>query len=110
MRRLTFPNCEKNWTVDDARIVLEQWQQSGESIAAFARGHGVTASRLYSAKERLGRRSKPLELLPAVVDATASATTAAVAIRLRDGIAIEIADASPSWVAAMVREIERTQR
>ena len=108
MHTRTLPDRDGTWTQDEASIVLEQWRQSGESIAGFARRHGVGPARLYWWKNRLAPTR--LALVPAVVTAaTASTSTAAVAIRLRDGIAIEIADASPSWVAAMVVELERSR-
>ncbi|HZO37598.1 MAG TPA: hypothetical protein VFE97_00120 [Methylomirabilota bacterium] len=97
-------------------MVLEQWRRSGESIAAFARRHGITPGRLYWWKKRLPVDTHPggrvaassslLTLVPASVVPTANATM--VAIRLRDGVAIEIAGASPSWVAAIVVELERS--
>ena len=107
MRTSTLPDRDDTWTPDEASIVLEQWRRSGESIAGFARRHGIAATRLYWWKKRLATSS--LALVPAVVTAApASTSTAAMTIRLRDGIAIEIAEASPSWVAAMVVELERS--
>jgi hypothetical protein len=33
------------WTEDDARQVLDEWRQSGQTIAAFARAHRMSVSR-----------------------------------------------------------------
>ena len=108
MRTHTLPDRDDTWTPDEASIVLEQWRRSGESVAEFARRHDIVPARLYWWKKRLTTSS--LALVPAVVTAApASTNTAAMTIRLRDGIAIEIAGASPSWVAAMVVELERSR-
>jgi transposase-like protein len=116
MRTCTLPDRDDVWTADEAGIVLEQWQRSGESIAAFARRHGITPARLYWWRKRLvdgacmrGAATAPsLTLVPATVVTASTATVARVEIWLRDGIAIEVADASPSWVAAIVVELERS--
>ena len=100
---------EETWTPEDARRVLDEAARSGESIAAFARRRGLTSARLYWWKQRLATSS--LTFLPAAVvpATTARPSVATVSIRVRDGIAIEIADPSPSWVAALVTELARAR-
>jgi hypothetical protein len=29
------------WRGEDARIAVEAWQQSGQTLAGFSRGHGI---------------------------------------------------------------------
>lgn len=108
MRR-SLPDREETWTPEDARRVLDEAARSGESIAAFARRRGLTSARLYWWRKRL--TTSPLTFLPAAVvpAATANPSSATVTIQLRAGIAVEIADASPSWVAALVTALERTR-
>ncbi|MBC8443093.1 LysM peptidoglycan-binding domain-containing protein [PVC group bacterium] len=42
-----------SWREGQARVVLEAWVESGESLEAFARRHGVTLERLRSWQRRL---------------------------------------------------------
>lgn len=90
--------------------MLESWQRSGDSIAVFARKHGVTAPRLYYWKKRLGSAGpmeRPaLSLVPATVVSTSTAPV--TAIRLPNGIELDVANASPSWVAALVAALARS--
>ncbi len=114
--RLRFPDPTATWTDDDAGAVLDEWRRSGKSMAAFARQHGVTAARLYWWRKKLqattpavsgpGATAPPpiVSLVPAsIVTGGASLT-----IRLPGEVSIDVADASPSWVAAMVAELTRS--
>lgn len=103
--RTRFPDPADSWSDDDARVVLDEWRRSGDSIAAFARKHGVTAPRLYWWKKRLVASAAPtLSLVPATI-VTREAT---IVIRLPGDVTIEVADASPNWVAAIVAELTRS--
>ena len=51
--RPMIPDRQSAWTEDEARRILESWQRSGDTLAAFARKLGVGASRLYYWKKRL---------------------------------------------------------
>ena len=103
--RTRFPDPADSWSDDDARVVLDEWRRSGDSIAAFARKHGVTAPRLYWWKKRLVTSAGPtLSLVPATI-VTREAT---IAIRLPGDVTIEVANASPSWVAAIVAELTKS--
>jgi transposase len=49
------------WRPADASLVLAAWSQSGLSLSAFARRHGIKPKRLWRWYERLGDRSSPAE-------------------------------------------------
>ena len=107
--RESIPDAAAIWTEDDARRALEAWRRSGDSLAAFARRHGLTPERLYWWRRRLATAVAPpparLSLVPATV---VVADEAGIAIRLPSGVTIEVASASPTWVAAVVSELARS--
>jgi len=81
------------------------------SLAAFSRQRGIAPARLYWWKKRLASSALPsLSLIPATVVELDAETTAAMVVRLPNGISIEIATGSPSVVAALVAELTRTSR
>ena len=86
-------------------MVLEEWRRSGDSVAAFARKHGLTAPRLYWWKKRLA--CSPTAMV-SLVPATIVTRETAIAIRLPGDVTIEVANASPNWVAALVSELTRS--
>jgi transposase-like protein len=107
--RKQFPDPASTWTDDDARTVLEEWRRSGDSIATFARRHSVSAWRLYSWRKKLRTMAKPraaptLSLVPASIVAVSGAT---LTLQLPGDVSIDVANASPSWVAALVAELTR---
>lgn len=107
MRNTLLPELSTEWTEGDARQVLDEWRQSGQTIAAFARDRGMSAPRLYWWRRRLpkaGAVAPALSLVPAKIVMRTDA--ASIVIRLPSGIAIEMANASPSMVAAIVSELE----
>jgi transposase-like protein len=107
MQNTLLADLSMEWTEDDARQVLDEWRQSGQTIAAFARAHRMSAPRLYWWRRRLpkgGAVARAMSLVP--VKVVTRLEVAAAVIRLPSGIAIEIANASPSLVAAIVRELE----
>jgi transposase-like protein len=104
--RTRFPDPAETWSEDDARTILDDWRRSGDSIAAFARMHGVAAPRLYWWKKRLWPTPGAAPTL-SLVPASIVSVEAAVTIRLPGEIAIEVSSASPSWVAAMIAELTR---
>jgi len=106
--RTRLPDPAEAWTDDDARAVLDEWRRSGEPVAAFARRHGLTASRLYWWKKRLRVPALPspaptLSLVPASIVSGEVTLT----IRMPGEVAIEVANASPSWTAALIAELAR---
>lgn len=57
-----------SWCEEDARVVLEVWQRSGQTIAAFARSHGVGAKRLARWARRLhADEAESIEFYPVQV-------------------------------------------
>src|SRR4051794_35362095 len=110
--RKRLPDREDVWTPEDARRVLDDAERSGESLAAFARSHGVGPARLYWWKKRLAIEAPPtaaasptLSLVPAVI---ARDATVALLIRLPGGVSIEIAEATPSAVVAIAAALARS--
>jgi|SRR5215467_14456601 len=106
--RKRFSEPGGTWTDDDARTVLEEWRRSGDSIAAFARRHSVSAWRLYSWRKKLRTMAKPraaptLSLVPASIVVSGATLT----LRLPGEVSIDVANASPSWVATLVAELTR---
>jgi transposase-like protein len=108
MRNTELPELLAEWTEDDARLALDEWQRSGQTIAAFAREHQMSAPRLYWWRKRLARNgaAPTTSLVPAKI--VARSEMAAVVIRLPSGVAIEMASTSPCAIAAVVSELERS--
>lgn len=103
----SLPDPSDSWTPDDARRIFDEWRQSGDSLAAFARRHGISSARLYWWRKRLGTESLELRTL-SLVPATVTDGAAAITIRLPNGIGIEAASATPAWIAAVVAELSRS--
>jgi transposase-like protein len=108
--RKRFSDPGGTWTDDNARAALEEWRRSGDTIAAFARRHSVSAWRLYSWRKKLRTEAKPraeptLSLVPASIVAVSGAT---LTLRLPGEVSIDVANASPSWVATLVAELTRS--
>lgn len=103
-----------HWTEADARRVLADWERSGDTLEAFARSRGLVPQRLAWWRKRLhiARRdvSAALTLVPATVIGAAPAISAGptATIRLSNGITIELDGASPTWIAALARELARS--
>jgi transposase-like protein len=106
----------RHWTTQDARAVLAAQAQSGESLSAFARRHGLTPQRLCWWRKRLAEwdaaeeNRRPL-LVPVVSPAPApdAAAPSSPQVRLRCGdVQIDLPDAAAvpaAWLAALVREL-----
>jgi transposase-like protein len=110
MRNQRLGDDTSEWTEDEARTTLERWRQSGETIAAFARGHGVSAPRLYWWRRRLSATVPAAGPRPEIRFAPAtilSEAAARIELRLPNGIAVEVTNASPVWAAAMIAELMR---
>jgi hypothetical protein len=107
--RTRLPDPADSWSDDDARIVLDEWRRSGATMAAFARQRGLKASRLYWWKKRLRRAavSPPATPTLSLVPASIMSSEITLTIRIPGEIAIEVANASPSWAVALVAELAR---
>lgn len=104
----------KRWTVDDAEEVLTAWSRDGESLAGFAREHGVQVQRLQYWRNRLDRFADEsneadrdvdgLTFAPVVVRGVGAAPAAVVRV---GGLEVEVHDperVSVRWIAGLVRE------
>lgn len=86
--------------------MLEECARSGMTVQAFARKRGLVPERLYRWRRQLGASpsepgSRMISLVPAQV-IVGEATGAVVHV---GEVAVEVGDASPAWVAALVREL-----
>lgn len=101
-----FPEPSSYWSEDEGRRVVDAWQRSGESAAAFSRRHGLQARRLVYWSKRLANPSSPtVSFVPATV--VASDEVAAI-IRAPGGIAIELASATAAQIAAIANALVRS--
>ena len=103
----SLPDSSDVWGPDDARRVLDECSRDGTTLAEFARRHGYSVKRLYWWRRRLAAEPAELtalSLVPATVTDDAAAT-AAITIRLPNGIGIEAPGATPAWIAAVVAEL-----
>ena len=88
--------------------MLEEWRESGVTIAEFSRRRGLVPERLYLWRKRFAAEiAEPARALT-FVPATVLSTNAEVVVRLPNGVLLEIANASPSWIAAVVSELTRS--
>ncbi|MFN0246145.1 MAG: IS66 family insertion sequence element accessory protein TnpA [Kofleriaceae bacterium] len=104
----SLPDPSDSWSPDDAKRVFDEWRQSGDSLAAFARRHGISSARLYWWRKRLAAESLELTTLSLVPATVTGAAGAAITIRLPNGIGIEATSATPTWIAAVVVELSRS--
>lgn len=110
MRTPRVPDPNDAWTPAEAQLLLDEWQRSGGPLAAFARRCGVSPRRLYWWKARLAATpATSLTLIAATHVGSDVPAAADITVRLPNGIAIEIANGSPSVVAAIVTELTRAQ-
>lgn len=113
----------RRWTQKDARRVLDAYEASGESVAAFARKTGLTVQRLSWWRKRLKEErategslnalstdSSPPAFVPVTVRRAPrmSEPEAPVVVHTDDGLRIEVRHldgASATWVAVLLRSI-----
>jgi transposase-like protein len=110
------------WSRTDGEAALEAQKKSGESVAAFARRHGIVVQRLYWWRHRLVadkkrmRRKKPgapaiARLIPlSVIEAPAIGRPAGGrgVVVMDGGLRVEVEEpeaVSPTWVAALIRTV-----
>lgn len=111
MAKPSSPSSRRTrWTEADARRVLAEWKSTGDTLEEFARSRDLVPQRLAWWRKRLRGRppAEPtaLTFVPATV--IGSGAEPAAVIRLSHGVVIELAGASPSWVAAFARELTRS--
>ena len=102
------------WSVEDAERVIGAWRESGQSISAYARTHGLSAERIRRWQKLLSEGDAGVERPLRVEDfATAvlrGSSEPSVVIRCRTGHTIEVSSpeaVAPHWVGALVKELER---
>ena len=112
-------SAQARWTEKEGREFLRQWRRSGQSVAAFARDHGIEPQRLHYWRKRVEGTGKPGEegggmstraekFIPGVV--VGIGTGAPVTVRLDGRVVVEanaVRDLEPSWLAELVRALER---
>ena len=79
------------WREDEARVVVEAWRRSGESLAAFVRRQGIARRRLERWAHRLGAARGRVRFHRVRLVQRRVADTVP-----RDGAPIESAEPSPS--------------
>ena len=103
------------WTEAEAREVLAACEQSGETVVAFARRHGLNVSRLYGWRQRL-KRNRAAEgafapLIPMTIRAAGVESSPGRGVCIIDGeLRVEVADTSAvsaAWVATLLRRVRR---
>ena len=103
------------WKPSDAARVLADWRQSGESLTAFVRRHGLALHRVHYWRERLETKAPagdPLgvRFVPAVIRSSPqltvqSRTTGAPVCVVADGVRVEVSDphgTDPEWVVSLI--------
>jgi len=106
-RRRRHRQHSRRWNEEQVRRVLDEWKQSGDTIAEFSRKRGLVPERLYLWRKRFGETAAPPPRPLTLVPATIVSKNADVVVQLPSGVAIEIASASPAWIAAVVNELVR---
>ncbi len=97
---------DRRWTEADGRRVLAAQARSGQSVAAFAREHGLDAQRVFWWRRRLGDVSgqdaaESMTFAPVVVTGTSGV---AAVVRIGE-IEIEVVDparVAPEWLADLL--------
>lgn len=96
------------WTPDEARRVLDEHRRVGGPLSGFAHRHGISSARLYWWRKRLAGERPNLTALSLVPATVVSPESSGITIRMPNGIAIEVAEATPSVIAHLVAELTRT--
>ena len=109
-RALAALMASRYWRAADAERVLEAWRRSGQSGAAFARGHGLSRARLLRWRDRLKRTASPRFHRVRVVQGAepiAITGTAALELELRSGRRIRVhAGFDAELLEQLVRTVE----
>lgn len=112
MAKRSSPTPRRHWTEADAHRVLDEWERTGGTLEAFARSRGLVPQRIAWWRNRLRDRRPAAPASMTFVQTTmigANPSDPAAVIRLPHGIAIELTEASPGWIAALARELARSQ-
>lgn len=123
-RRTTWQRAIESgryWTETEARAALATQKKSGESIAAFARRHGIAPKRLYWWRDRLavdvdeGGSKRSMETIGRLIPLTVVQAPAQEGqggghrvVVIDGGLRVEVEEpeaVSPAWVATLVRTV-----
>jgi hypothetical protein len=114
-RRVAELCSSKQWSEQDAQLVLDALKGSGETVAAFARRMKLVPQRIDWWRKRLGHReeSRLAAFVPMVVRAEPRATEQANARATVScgAVRVEVRDlnaASAAWVAAVMNSLRAT--
>lgn len=108
----------KQWTEEEARQTLAEWEESGSSLAAFAKKRGISSQRLSWWCKRLNKpgaggpkkrqQGMGAHLVPAAVMSPLVDLGSGVEVSIRfsaNGPVVEVANTtrvSPKWVGDLV--------
>lgn len=113
-----FGDPDQRWTAAIAHRALAAWKSSGLSASAFAREHGLNAQRISWWSKRLGEidrtqlersSEKTAKFVAARVVGLATASSAAVVVRVRSEIVLEVdpGAVAPEWLASLLAQLAR---
>lgn len=102
------------WTKADARLVLDAVERSGETVAAFARTHELSAQKIFwwrsqLASEQRSTQAESISFAPVVVTGLGRSP---VAVVRRGTLEIEIHEPNEvdtSWLASLLRAADGSE-
>jgi len=115
-RRVARLRGSRAWTEDEARLVVEACEGSGETVSRFAERMSLVPQRIWWWRKRLRRlapsRPEVATFLPLVVRAAPRSETGEPAAVLQVGAARlgvrELTPESAAWIAAVIRGLQET--
>jgi hypothetical protein len=108
-KRVSPDRRRTQWTQADAQRVLNEWQCSGDTLEAFARARGLVPQRIAWWRKRLAAPRSTKTTALTLVPATVISGEPVAVLRLPGGVVLELSSVSPSWIAALARELARPQ-
>ena len=110
-RSLAALVANRYWRAVEAEQVLEVWRRSGQSAAAFAREHELSAARLLRWQARLEPGASPVfhpvRVVRRVTSSSATSSPEPLELELRGGRRIRVsAGFDPELLEALVRAVE----
>jgi hypothetical protein len=92
---------------EQRRLILDEFERSGESAAGFAKRTGLKYSTLAGwlvryQPPRPGKRVEPLRLLEAVMEPAQGAVAGALVLQLPGGVRMEVADEKQAALASLL--------
>jgi transposase-like protein len=105
------------WDADVARRLLAAWRRRGQTMAAFARKHGLNVQRLIWWRKRLGGDGdgdaadapEPVAFIPAVMPPPSPEVSGRVLVWLAGCVEVEgeTSTMPAAWVAELAQELGR---